>query len=254
MNLPKYHWRPELPSKHKVSAVHKKYGIAAEKVDLSNHMSAVPDQEDLGSCTGNAIVGALEYLENKANGFTNTHASFVPLSRLYVYYNEREIEGTVNEDSGALISDGMKSLTKWGVCKEEIWPYIVSNFKTSPPTTAYADGANRKIQTYSRVPQTVEALTGTLAAGYPIVFGATIYDSFESDEVAGDGLVPMPDVETENCLGGHCILICGYDSTTKLFRVRNSWGNSWGDGGYCYFPYDYILDPELASDFYSINC
>ena len=256
MPLPKYHWLPELPGKHHPRLDHTKFGLTQlpDSIDMEPFMAPVFDQGDLGSCTGNAIAGLMEYRENKLAGLTNQHFNFITLSRLYVYYNERAMEGTVKQDAGAIISDGMKSLTANGICTDILWPYDINQFTVKPPEAAYTDGVTRKVKGYVTVDQTQEALTTVLASHFPIVFGATIYSSFESDQVAANGLVPMPDVQNEQCLGGHAILICGYDNTTHLFKVRNSWGADWGDNGYCYFPYDYILSADLASDFITIEC
>ena len=214
------------------------------KTDLRDYMSAVEDQGQLGSCTGNAIVGALEYLENKQK------LTFADLSRLFVYYNERVIEGTVSQDSGAIIRDGIKSLVTYGVCKETACPYNIKQFTHKPTKTAYKEAAKRKITTYASVAQTETGLKTVLASGYPIVFGFEVYDAFESAEVAKTGIVPMPSGQS---IGGHAVLIVGHDDTTRRFTVRNSWSADWGDKGYFYMPYDYVLDNRYSDDFWVVN-
>lgn len=216
-----------------------------KSVDLRPLMSAVEDQGSLGSCTGNAIAGALEYLDNK-----NGRADFVDISRLFIYYSEREIEGTINEDSGAYIRDGVKAVNKIGACTEKLWPYKISKFKKRPSAAAYVDAANRKITEYLRV----TSLTGikkSLADGFPVVFGFNVYPQFESEMAAKTGIVAMP-VAGEQPIGGHAVLAVGYDEANKCLLVRNSWGEGWGMAGYFWLPYGYITK-KLADDFWSIR-
>ena len=215
-------------------------------VDLSPHCSAVEDQGNLGSCTGNAIVGALEYLENL------NKVQFVDLSRLFVYYNERYIEGTVKSDSGAEIRDGIKSIAQWGVCTEALWPYHIDQFRKRPNAACFSDAYARRAVRYSRVSQNPQAIMQCLASGVPIVIGIQVYSSFESDAVAKSGMVPMPKPK-EQLLGGHAVLAVGYDLNKKLVKVRNSWGGAWGDHGYFYLPFDYLTHTSLASDFWAVE-
>jgi C1A family cysteine protease len=215
-------------------------------VDLSSKCSPIENQGQLGSCTGNAITGLLEYLENIKR------EKLVRLSRLFVYFNERMIEGTINSDAGANIRDGIKSILTWGVCSEDIWPYDVQQFKTKPNADAYIDAATRKDYEYASVPQTEHAICSCLASGSPLVFGITVYESLESAEVAKSGIAPMP-AEGEKVLGGHALLIVGYDKKDQTFLIRNSWGPHWGIKGYFKLPFAYVLDPNLADSFWTIR-
>jgi C1A family cysteine protease len=215
-------------------------------VDLSGKCTPVFDQGELGSCTGNAIVGALEYQEN-IQSETPVH-----LSRLFVYYNERLLEGDTDQDAGAEIRDGIKTLLLYGACDDALWPYDVSKFTEKPSLEAYTDGLKHKALQYQSVDQTQDALTHALASGHPVVIGITVYDSLESDEAAATGTVPMPDTQAEQCLGGHAVLLVGYDLEKRLWKVRNSWGPDWGDKGYFTLPFDYLLDPDLSDDFWAI--
>lgn len=213
-------------------------------VDLREYMSPVEDQGMLGSCTGNAIVGSLEYLENKQK------LTFVDLSRLFIYYNERVVEGSVNEDSGAIIRDGIKSLVDNGVCLEKKCSYNIARFTKKPSKTAYKDALTRKITTYASVGQSAEEIRTVLASGYPIVFGFEVFKAFEDDIVTTTGIVPMPSGPS---IGGHAVLLVGYDDRTNRFLVRNSWGANWGQKGYFTMPYNYVLDNKYADDFWVIN-
>jgi C1A family cysteine protease len=218
------------------------------QVDLRPSCSPIENQGDLGSCTGHAIVGALEYEENVQQ------EQVVQLSRLFVYYNERAIEGTIYEDSGAEIRDGIKATAQYGVAKEDLWPYDPAQFTVKPSLEAYNDAMNRRALQYQSVAQTLDAMTHCLAVfKRPIVMGIQVFESFESEEVARTGVVPMPRVGYEQCLGGHAVLCVGYDLDKEVFIFRNSWGEDWGDKGYFYLPFAYVLTPNLAEDFWTIQ-
>ena len=189
-------------------------------VDLRDKMPPVYDQGSLGSCTGNALTAAYEFLTPNFMG-----------SRLFLYYNERKIENDTNVDAGAIISDGVKALEKWGICTEIEYPYIVSKFADSPPVQCYTDALKHRIISAHNVHPDITSIKQTLASGFPIVVGIKVYQSFESAQVASNGIVPMPQVG-ETCLGGHCILLCAYDDSTQMWCLRNSWGPDWGDKGW----------------------
>lgn len=229
-------------------------------VDLRALMSPVEDQGDLGSCTANAIAGAMEYLENVARSKSGPHIvsstgvtmpDFTDISRLFIYYQERKLEGTVGQDAGAEIRDGVKVCAKIGACDERLWPYVISRFRSAPSRQAIADAAKRKIREYRRIVG-MSALRSCLAEGFPVVFGFTVYESFESEEVARTGVVPMPK-ENERELGGHAVLAVGYDDPSRMLIVRNSWGEAWGDKGYFRMPYGYVESHQLSDDFWTIR-
>lgn len=241
-------WIPDQPDARDKLA-HETFAMASvlpAKVDLTSYCSPVEDQGQLGSCTGNAIAGALEYLENKIN------TAFIDLSRLFVYYNERVLEHTVSQDAGAQIRDGIKSVKKWGVCSEHAWPYNVALFANKPVDGCYAEAALRKISVYARVTQDLQSLKAALATGFPVTFGFSVYASFESAAVAKSGKVAMPK-KGEQQVGGHAVLMVGYDDKTKRFLVRNSWGAAWGLKGYFTIPYAYLTNAALASDFWIVD-
>jgi C1A family cysteine protease len=216
-----------------------------KKVDLRPKMPAVYDQGQLGSCTANAIGAAFEFDQVK-EGLKD----FVP-SRLFIYYNERAMEGTIGTDSGAMIRDGMKSVAKVGVCPETIWPYDIPRFTEKPPKKAYDEAGKHQAVVYRRVLANLHQMQGCLAAGYPFVFGFSVYESFMSPQVARTGEVPLPP-RGEQLIGGHAVVAVGYDDAIQRFIVRNSWGQGWGIKGYCTMPYGYLTDPQLARDFWAI--
>jgi len=215
-------------------------------VDLRSECPPVYDQGQLGSCTGNGIAGAIEFDQRKQGT-----KEFTP-SRLFIYYNERVIEGTVNQDAGAQIRDGIKAVATLGAPPETDWPYDVSKFSQRPPQSAYSDAKQDLVASYSRVVQDITQMRGCLAEGYPFVLGFTVYESFESDTVAQTGIVPMPR-SGEQVLGGHCVVAVGYDDSKRMFIIRNSWGDGWGIKGYCMMPYEYLISPRLSSDFWTIR-
>jgi len=122
-----------------------------------------------------------------------------------------------------------------------------------PPAPAYADGLKSRVNVYQRLTQNLNQLKGCLASGYPFVFGFTVYESFESPAVAKTGIVPMPDPNTEQAVGGHAVVAVGYDDTQQHFIVRNSWGTGWGMNGYCTMPYAYLTDHAYSDDFWTIR-
>lgn len=215
-------------------------------VDLRSKCPPIYDQGQLGSCTGNGIAGAIEFDQAKQGT-----AEFTP-SRLFIYYNERVIEGTVSQDSGAQIRDGIKSVGTLGAPRETDWPYDIAKFAQKPPAVAYSDAKKDLVSSYTRVAQNLLQMQGCLADGYPFVFGFTVYESFESQTVAQTGIVPMP-ASGEKVLGGHCVVAVGYDNSQRTFTIRNSWGTQWGLKGYCTMPYEYLLNAHLASDFWTIR-
>lgn len=241
-------WRPDLPDHRDFTyAVHgptlaKKL---PQSVDLRLKCSPVEDQGQLGSCTAQALVGNLEYLEIK-NGI-----KFNDLSRLFLYYNERLIDGSVSEDGGSYLRTGIKTLASQGVCLEKTWPYTVKKFAIKPVSKCYIEASQHKITKYIRISNLQEMLQ-CLADGYPFVFGFTVYDYFCSQAMAKTGILKMPS-KRESVQGGHAVMGCGYDQTKKMILVRNSWGPKWGIGGYFWMPYAYVESRDLSDDFWTIR-
>jgi hypothetical protein len=244
-----YGWKPDLPDIHDFV-----YSVPNEvtakplpdKVNLRDQCPAVYDQGQLGSCTANAIAAAFQFdlLKQKL-------PAFMP-SRLFIYYNERSIENTVDKDSGAQVRDGMKSVARQGVCKEIDWPYVASEFSVKPFAKCYDWALQHRSREYHRVSRKLEDMKGCLAEGYPFVMGFTAYEAFESTEVGSNGVLNLP-AAGEAVVGGHAVLVVGYDEQAQRFIVRNSWGTAWGDKGYFTMPYQYLLTPDLADDFWTIR-
>lgn len=215
-------------------------------VDLRSKCPPIYDQGQLGSCTGNGIAAAVQFDQIKQGG-----KAFMP-SRLFIYYNERVMENTVAQDAGAQIRDGIKSVAMLGAPPETDWPYDISKFANKPPDASYTDAKQDLVKTYSRVAQNLTQMKGCLAEGFPFVFGFSVYESFEGAAVAKSGILNMP-ANSEKMMGGHCVLAVGYNDAKRQFIVRNSWGTGWGIKGYFMMPYEYLISPNLASDFWTIR-
>jgi C1A family cysteine protease len=248
VKIKRYGWVADLPDHRDLMYAAPMQVLTAlpTSADLRSKCPPVYDQGQLGSCTANAIAGAIEFDLMKEN-----KTEFMP-SRLFIYYNERAIEGTVDSDSGAQIRDGIKSVADLGDCPEDLWPYDINKFTDKPSQNCYDNAVQHKAVQYQRVIRDLNQMKGCLASGYPFVFGFTVYQSFESQEVAQTGHASMPS-SGEQAVGGHAVLAVGYDDSQNWFIVRNSWATSWGMKGYFTLPYSYLLNANLADDFWTIR-
>lgn len=216
------------------------------QIDLRPNCPPIYDQGDLGSCTANAIAGAYQFDEYKQH----VKKEFVP-SRLFIYYNERNMENNIDTDNGASLRDGMKSIQNIGVCHEQLWPYDISKFTKKPTQICYDEAKNHQAISYHRLDNTsLEQLKHCLSEGFPFVLGIQVYSSFKSSEAAKTGYINMP-LTTDELLGGHAVMAVGYTSTH--FIVRNSWGTDWGAQGYFFLPYDYVTKPDLTQDVWTLR-
>ena len=208
----------------------------------------VLSQGDLGSCTANAISNAILYDLKK-----NKKMPYQP-SRLYIYYFSRFLEDNVDDDSGCNLRDAMKAIVKFGACDELLYPYKIQKFNKMPNKICIKQGKQRikKIK-YMSVCQNLNTIKNCLFNNYPIILGIELYDSSESDESLKSGNIQIPNVSNETYIGGHCILLMGYNDEKKIFYFLNSWGADAGENGYFYIPYSYILDSKLAMDFWIIQ-
>lgn len=208
---------------------------------LRGKMPTVYDQGQLGSCTANAIGTAFQYK------YKNT----IMPSRLFIYYNERAMENTVDCDCGAIIRDGMKSINKQGACLENIWKYDILKFNIKPSDPCYSQALKYKIQKYSSVSQVEYSIKSALFNNMPVVFGFLVKESFVGRDVSKTGVYTPK--TSEQVVGGHAVLIVGWDDASKRFIVRNSWGTGWGERGYFTMPYSEVLNDDISFDFWVIN-
>jgi len=204
----------------------------------------VLDQFDIGSCVANASY-VLFYIESKKK---------INVSRLQLYFCSRAVDNlSLTEDTGVSIRGCMNAVRKYGLCDEKRWSYNTSNFSKLAPSTSFTQTYSLTNFVYTFIPQNLQSIINCLSNGHPIMLGIYVYQSFESDNANKYGVIPMPNVNTEKSLGGHAIVIIGFDSSKKVFKFQNSWGTSWGDKGFGYIPFDYILNSNLAADLVSVT-
>lgn len=243
INIPTYHLKADKLDNR--DYLYQPLGVdIASSIDLRPFCSPIENQGALGSCTGQAVAGAIELI-NKRNRKPND------VSRLYIYYYERLLLGTVNYDSGAYIRDGIKATNKWGAPVEHLWPYIINRFRSSPTARAIKDGSLRKVTRYERILD-FDGCINALANGFPVIIGFMVYSSFNLPIVYRTGIMPYPNIYRERFLGGHAVLLVGYDMNSQRFIARNSWGVNWGHRGYFYMPFDVIKDRNMSMDFWII--
>ena len=237
-------WIPDLPDHRDHALPTVSAPPPEDKIDLSPMCPPVLDQKNLGSCTAFMTLACARFTAMEKG------VEAKRLSELYQYYNSRVLQGTVKQDSGASIRNAFKALARWGSCLDTTWPYQVAKFKQTPPNKAFEEGAKRALKpvNYMRIGQTAADIQGQIAAKNPVGIGFTCYDNLT--EAGKTGIVPMPE---GSVIGGHAILLVGYDREKRLYKFLNSWGRNWGDKGFGYIPFDYVHNPKLASDFWILK-
>jgi len=268
-------WLPPRPDlrdyteqKKEIKEFNKKLGISSGKmnlpssVDLRQWCSPVENQGSLGSCTAQAAIGIVEYYEKRA---FNKH---IEGSRLFLYKVARNLM-QVTGDTGAWLREVMGAMVHCGVPSEKYWPYIIADFDKEPDAFVYSLANDYEALKYFchdpqgakfPFPAVLDSVKKYLEAGIPSMFGFWGFSSFDSSDVKGG--IPYPG-EGEKAEWGHAIVAVGFDdgkkikntlsgkTTTGALLIRNSWGKEWGDKGYGWLPYDYILN-NLALDFWSL--
>ena len=265
-------WLPDLPSivdytvehgkvKPLLARIYKAGGTLPAKCDLRSWCSPVEDQRDLGSCTANAGVGMVEYYERRAFG------KYINASRLFLYKTTRDLLKSTG-DTGAFLRTTMEAMVLFGLPPEDYWPYVVADFDKEPSAFLYSFGQNYQALNYYRLdpagtakPALLDRIRTSLASGLPAMFGFTVYSSYAQASSANKGSIPYP-VKGDKVVGGHAVVAVGYDDAMKIrngsakategaLLIRNSWGTGWGDGGYGWLPYEYVLK-GLASDWWAL--
>jgi C1A family cysteine protease len=242
-----YGTRPDLPDHRDHPWKPRGLDALPHRVDLRRRFPPVFNQGLLNSCSANALSAAV-WFEALKDGAAWTVAP----SRLFIYYNERSIERQPRCNVPVSLRDGFKALSKHGVCRERHWRYVIGRFSVRPPKRCFAEAEAMRVDEYARVRRNLKHMKACLAGGSPFTMGVSVYESFESPHVRHTGLVPIP-ATTERLLGGHALLVVGYNDSSHTFIVRNSWGPKWGRGGYCFVPYDFVVHHRrFAWDFWTI--
>lgn len=205
------------------------------------------DQGSIGSCVSNSACSCYRFESAQVLG----NFDFNP-SRLFEYYNARKLQGWEDEDSGAYIRDGFKAMNKWGLAKEELWPYRTNDFAKEPTTQVYTDGLKNVTVKYATVQQTEIAIKETLLSGAAISFGFNVYSSFFGTWEGSGAVMPIPK-PGERLEGGHAVTIIGYNNSKKCFLIQNSWGIEWGIFGKFWMPYSFLLNSKECDDFWCIE-
>lgn len=216
--------------------------------NLNKKVHHIHNQLKLGSCTGQALTQSME--------MQLIGDAYRPLSPLFVYYNERRMEGTIEKDSGASITDGIQMTAQYGACSEQLWPYddYLNTFKNEPSTACYEDALKSVVLNYTHVTEGIEAIKSAIFSGSAVVGGIAVFESFESPEADETGVIPMPK-RGEKLLGGHAITFMGYNDEDQTLDFVNSWGTTWGKKGFGKLPYKYASNPKLAmpTEFWAVN-
>jgi len=244
---------PPNPKNYKVTFTKLKEIPILNTVDNSKYCSPISDQGNSGACTAFASVSSMEFIMNKANN------KYLKLSEKFTYYVSRvNIEKTTipPPDDGAYLCDTLKGLVKYGSCLNTTCPFV--NINSNPDKKAYTECTNYQVITYAQyddatstsiknLPTTIKTIKASIAAGYPVIAGFTCYSNIYNTV---KGVIPLP-TEQDSVIGGHAILIVGYNDITKQFKFKNSWGASWGVNGFGFLPYQYYLSGDMV-DIWSI--
>lgn len=214
---------------------------AGARIDLRSKFPPVYDQGDLGSCVSNA---ATALLAATSKGIT--------YSRLFNYFTARCMEAAAESDPSYLINDtglyvvsSLQAAVRYGLPSETLCPYVTTNFTTLPGPTTFIDAYKHRNFSYSHVQPTLDNLRTLLNQNLGVMFGFQVNESFF--ETGSDGVAPAP---SGPILGGHCMVLVGYDDSKQQFIARNSWGEGWGDHGHVYLSYSFITNPDYCYDFY----
>lgn len=252
MRARRYGWKRDHPDHRD-----RLFGVAAHimqalprQVDLRVKCPDPYNQLDTQTCTGQATKLAIHFDRGVENPGVDIE-SLEP-SSLFQYYNGRTLDDSQDLDGGCQIRNVMKAMNQSGYCDEALWPFDPDKVCVKPPPEAYEQGSHRDIVDYRRVAQSMDLICAALASERPVICGISLYDSFESDTVMTSGEIPMPNGK-ESFLGGHAIVLVGYNKDLRIFIFRNSWGIGWGDKGYGYLPEIYVVNPDLAADFWTIR-
>lgn len=236
-----------------------------KSVDLSNFIPNIYNQKNLGACVAHSAAQAIRILVNKKDKERYTLSRLMwkdPYvealnhpSRLYIYYNSRQIEGdSLSVDSGCTNHAACFAIEQYKICPEDVWPYEETNLNKHPSHKAYTLANKYTKFQYGKVERSIDQLKTALHNGHPVMVGVVVFPSLvASGSDGGDGTVPVPNPRTERPLGGHSILLVGYDNEKKCFKFINHWSNQWGANGYGTIGYDFLMNEDISGDFFAIE-
>ena len=210
-----------------------------KEVDLRKQFTPIKDQGQLGACASFATISIYEHIHKKNKN------EDIDLSEYFLYYNARAKKNETSEDSGSSLYHNIESMTQEGACLESLCTYRTDVCDAKPSDEAYGDAETRKVKKALNVKCNLEDIKSAVAEGYPVIISLKIFESFQP--IAGFIPLPSSDEKQDEKHGNHAMVICGYSDDKKVFIVRNSWGISFGDRGYCYIPYSYISDSNLLN-------
>ena len=224
-------------------------------VDLRKYINQVYDQGNLNSCTANVLCAAYALELKRQAARTKSSYSYFDTSRLFLFYTSRAYVGHTEDNVGVSLRDAFKAMNKWGICRESIWPYNEEKLTWKPSFTSYREAVGNTITKYEYLDQDIHQFRACLKEGFPFAFGSELYDSFHGRENKTKGLMPMPSAEEieSDDYELHGLLAVGYDDNTECITCLNSWGESFGDKGYIYMPYEYITEPDRTFNFWKIE-
>lgn len=236
----KYGWRRDYHDDRDLPAAMPVF-VGWQDTDLRPRVPQIFDQGNEGSCVANACALAAMFC-----------IRIVP-SRQFLYWNARKVIGEENNDSGCQIRDAVKIMASIGIPPERAWPYH-EHWNIKPSDESYREAKYFTVHKYTRVNRSASGLCYQLTRGIPVVVGISVFESFESQEVADTGIVPLPSVN-EQFLGGHAVLVVGSTRIkgAQYWICANSWGPKWGDEGFFYLPSIYLTGNSLSNDFWSIE-
>ena len=201
------------------------------------------EQGDLDSCVPTCISMLYCYQAKRQNNYLSFN-----ISRLFLYWNVRKLYNELSDDNGSRIIDCINVLSSIGAPPEFVFPYNEKKIYSKPDTSLNLFAAYCKLLGSKEIDRS--DIKKELITNNPVLFGIKVFSSFNSEHAKKTGIIKIPDLETDELLAGHSALLVGYDDTTNLYTFINTWGNSWGDGGLGYIPYEYINNPELSDEFY----
>ena len=249
-----------IPESHTVKKFDAKpalFELVPSKFSLQQYVDTMYDQGSLGSCVAQSMAASINIITNHKNktksGFFSNAMTKVNPSRLYIYWHARATGGfPIQQDTGSTIYAGSMAINEYRVCDESMWSYDVSKFNIQPNLDCYNNAATFPRISHIQVEQDVNHIKQALHNNHPVAFGVAVYDSFMSLDAANSGMIPMPK-NGERVRGGHALCMVGWDDEKKSFIFQNSWSKHWGDNGYGYIPYDYIINDDLAGDIWAIT-